>query len=101
MDYQACPRANSQIDFWNLQLKPVLQARNNAYRQWLASENKADLVKFQQARGKARQAIHNAKNTWFQQKAQMIEKEKFGMEVHKRYAARQEGTYSMQISDSL
>ena len=50
-------------------LKPVLQARNNAYKQWLASESKADLVKFQQARDKARQAIRNAKNTWFQQKA--------------------------------
>ena len=58
-------------------LKPVLQAKNNAYRQWLASESKADLVKFQQARGKASQAICNAKNTWFQQKVQMIEKEKF------------------------
>ena len=37
-----------------------------------------DLSKFRQARSTARRAIRKAKNDWFQEKANEIEREKFG-----------------------
>jgi len=48
---------------------------------WLASANRDDLTNFRQARSRARLAIRTAKNTWFQQHAELVEKEKLGGKI--------------------
>ena len=60
------------------ELKPLLELRNAAYSRWLGSGRQEDLVSFRQARGCARRAVRKAKNTWFQEKAEEIERERFG-----------------------
>ena len=46
-------------------------ARNDAYRKWLSSSRREDLMKFKQARSTARRVIRRAKNEWFQLKTIM------------------------------
>ena len=59
-------------------LKPYLMARNDAYRMWLSSSRREDLMKFKQARSTARRVARKAKNEWFQLKAEQIERQCFG-----------------------
>ena len=59
-------------------LKSLLEVRNAAYSRWLGSGRQADLRRFRKARGTARRAIREAKNTWFLRKAEEIERERFG-----------------------
>ena len=59
-------------------LQPLLVARNAAYSKWLGTGNTEDLSKFRQARSTARRAIRKAKNDWFQEKDNEIERERFG-----------------------
>ena len=49
-----------------------------AYSRWLGSVQIVDLVSFQKARGAARRAMRQAKNTWFQERVAVIEKGGFG-----------------------
>ena len=51
-------------------IRPYIQARNDANTKWLASSDREDLVRFRQARGRARQAVRQAKNEWFRRKAE-------------------------------
>lgn len=60
------------------QLRPLLKQRNEAYSRWLGSGNQVDLIKFREARGIARRAVRNAKNAWFLEKAEEVERERFG-----------------------
>ena len=73
------------------ELKPLLQQRNDAYNKWLAAKRKADSSRFKEAKNVARKAIRNAKNSWFQRKAEEGRKGVFwweeSVEVHKEHAA--------------
>ena len=60
------------------ELKPLLQQRNDAYKKWLATKRMVDLSRFKEARNVTRKAIRNAKNSWFQGKAEGAERERFG-----------------------
>ena len=60
------------------ELKPLLRLRNEAYSKWLGTERQEDLNKFKEARRNARRAVRRAKNIWFQEKAEQIERERFG-----------------------
>ena len=64
----------------SLSLKQVLAARNAAYSRWLASSRQEDLRRFREDSGTARRTVREAKNVWFQWKAEEIEREKFGSE---------------------
>lgn len=59
-------------------IRPFLQARNTAYTKWLATGDRRELVKFREARGRARLAVRKAKDEWFRRKAQEAERERFG-----------------------
>lgn len=52
-------------------LEPVLQQRNKLYAR---TQRREDLTKFR----KASRAVCEAKNIWFQSKAEEVEKSKFG-----------------------
>ena len=58
-------------------LRPALNydAYNNT---WLSSSKREDLTRFRQARYRARKAIRNTKNEWFNAKAMQIEEKRFG-----------------------
>ena len=58
-------------------LKPLLQRRNDCYRKWLATGRNEDMVRFREVRSAARKAIREAKNRWFQSKAEEAERERF------------------------
>ena len=60
------------------ELEPVLQRRNKMYMKWLATKRAEDQRRFRQARGEARQVIRDAKNRWFQAKAEEAQKARFG-----------------------
>ena len=60
------------------ELKPLLRRRNEAYSRWLGSEKQDDFIVFKEARGSARRAVRRVKNAWFQEKAEEVEKERFG-----------------------
>ena len=59
-------------------LKPLQRSRNSAYIKWLASREGDDLMRFKQAWTIARRTIRAAKKSWFQEKAEEIEKKRFG-----------------------
>ena len=59
-------------------LQPLLILCNEAYSKWVGTGAVANLIKFRKARGEARQAIREAKNKWFQDKADVVEQYKFG-----------------------
>ena len=59
-------------------LKPVLQRRNELYTKWLATKCTNDLSQFRRARSECRWAIREAKNQWFQSKAEEAQKARFG-----------------------
>ena len=60
------------------QLRPLLDRRNEAYARWLGSGRQVDLTRFREARGEARRAVRKAKNAWFLEKAEEVERERFG-----------------------
>ena len=60
------------------ELKSLLNLRNAAYSRWLGTGKQEDLIRFKEARRKARKSVRKAKNAWFQEKAEEIEKERFG-----------------------
>ena len=60
------------------ELKQLLTLRNTAYSRWLGTGKQEDFTRFKEARGTARQAVRKAKNRWFQEKAEEIEREMFG-----------------------
>ena len=49
-----------------------------SYSRWLGLGRQADLRRLREARGTARRAIREAKNTWFLRKAEDINRERFG-----------------------
>ena len=51
-------------------IRPFLQTRNAAYTKWLATGDRQELVKFREARGRARLEVRKAKDDWFRKKAQ-------------------------------
>ena len=61
-------------------LKPLIQSRNCAYTIWLATRKEEDLARFKQVkvRNVARRAIRAVKNSWFQSKVEVAERECFG-----------------------
>ena len=59
------------------QLRPFLDCRNEAYARWLGSGMQIDLTQFREARGEARRAVWKAKNAWFPEKAEEVEREWF------------------------
>ena len=62
-------------------ITPVLTHRNQLYNKWLSSQEQIDLRKFREARSKARKVIREAKNVWFQAKAEEAQKSRFGGKV--------------------
>ena len=58
-----------------------LRLRNEAYSKWLGTGRQEDLNKFKEARCNARRPVRRAKNIWFQEKAEQIERERFGGKV--------------------
>ena len=72
-------------------LKPLLTLRNTAYSRWLGTGEQEDFTRFKEARGTARQAVRKAKNKWFQEKAEEIEREIFGGKVWKAIGDMQRG----------
>ena len=62
-------------------LKPVLQRRNELYTKWLATKCTNDLSQFRRARSECRWAIREAKNQWFQSKAEEAQKARFGGKI--------------------
>ena len=58
-------------------LRSYLLARNSAYRKWLASADRKDLIWFREARGKARREVRREKEEWLKRKAQEAERERF------------------------
>ena len=62
----------------NEELKPLMRLRNEAYSKWLGTGRQEDLSNFKEARCSARRAVRRAKNIWFQEKAEQIERERFG-----------------------
>ena len=67
------------------ELRPALRNRNDAYTKWLATSKREDLVQFKEARSLARKAIKQAKNTWFQAKADEAQRQRFGGKVVWKY----------------
>ena len=61
-----------------------------AYSRWLGTEKEEDLAKFKETRVAARRAVRNVKNAWFQDVAEMIERER----LEERRCGRQSGTCS-------
>ena len=59
-------------------LKPALQRRNDLYTTWLATRGADALSQFRRARGECRRTIREAKNRWFQTKAEEAQRERFG-----------------------
>ena len=59
-------------------LTSYLQARNSAYRKWLDSSDRQDLMSFREARGRAKREVKRAKQEWFKRKVEVAEKERFG-----------------------
>lgn len=59
-------------------LEPLFHKRNQLYTKSLSSGSEKDRHRFAEARRLARQATRNAKNTWFQGKAEEVQKERFG-----------------------
>ena len=53
-------------------LQPLLARRNEAYSKWIGTGNPEDLVIFKMARQEARQAVREAKNRWFREKAATV-----------------------------
>ena len=63
-------------------IRPYLQERNVAYTKWLANTNRQYLVKFREARSRARQAVRRVKNEWFRRKEKEAKRKHFrGKEV--------------------
>ena len=62
-------------------ITPVLTHRNQLCNRWLSSQKQIDLRKFREARSKARKVIREAKNAWFQAKAEEAQKSRFGGKV--------------------
>ena len=60
------------------ELQPLLKVRNEAYSRWLGTRKQVDLTKFREARGEARRAVRRAKNAWFLEKAEEVERGRFG-----------------------
>ena len=60
---------------------PALVHRNQLYNKWLSTQKQVDLNKFKEARSKARKIIREAKNTWFQAKAEEAQSSRFGGKV--------------------
>ena len=58
-------------------LRPYLHAWNSMYRNWLFSNKRQDLVKFMEARGKAKRELYRAKDEWFRKTAQEAEMERY------------------------
>ena len=62
-------------------IAPVLTHRNHLHNKWLSSQKQIDLREFREARSKARKVIREAKNAWFQAKAEEAQKSRFGGKV--------------------
>ena len=62
-------------------LTPVLTHRNQLYNKWLSSQKQTDLRKFREARSKAHRVVCEAKNAWFQAKAEEAQRSRFGGKV--------------------
>ena len=56
----------------------ILQRRNKRYTKWLATKHAEDQRSFWQAKGEARRVMQDAKNRWFQEKAEEAQKAWFG-----------------------
>ena len=63
------------------ELRPKLRNRNEAYTKWLATSKRKDPVHFKEAVCVARKAIRQAKNAWFQAKADEAQRQHFGRKV--------------------
>ena len=59
------------------ELKIYLIAKTDAYKTWLSSSER-DMMKFRQARYKARRPIRSTKNGWFEAKAIQLEEKHSG-----------------------
>ena len=59
-------------------LEPLFQKRSSLYSKWLNTGQKADLLKFKEARRVTRKAMRQAKDAWFRKKAEKAELHRFG-----------------------
>lgn len=60
-----------------VELSPLFEERNRLYKKWLSTRKECDLKKFK----KARQAAREAKNVWFQRKAETAQAGRHGGKV--------------------
>ena len=58
-------------------IEPSLQKRNKSYIKWLSSGQEEDRRKFTKARCDARRTVREAKNAWFQAKAEEAQRDRF------------------------
>ena len=58
-------------------LTPLLQERNATYVRYLRSQRLEDHRKFKEVRGKSKREVRRAKNCWFENKVQEVEKGRF------------------------
>ena len=70
----------------------MVYAETVTYVKWLATKRPTDLQRFRQVRGEARRTVREAKNAWFQAKAEDAQRGRFGgKEVWKCIRAMQSG----------
>ena len=85
-------------------LEPLFQKRNQLYLRWLGSSLSSDKEMFSKARSEARRAVRDAKNKWFVNKAEEVQKVRFGgkrvWRCIKGYAARTERTSAIKADYS-
>ena len=62
-------------------LEPLFKKRNKLYTRWLSTGCESDKQKFNKARRDARQAMRDAKNTWFQTKASEAQQGRFSGKI--------------------
>ena len=59
-------------------LEPLFRSRNQHYSKWLGTGKEQDRQRFVKARSDARRAVREAKNSWFQEKAEEAQRGRFG-----------------------
>ena len=59
-------------------LEPLFMSRNQHYSKWLSTGKEQDRQRFVKARSDTRRAVREAKNSWFQEKAEEAQRGRFG-----------------------
>ena len=63
------------------ELKPLFMERNRLYSKCLSTKREIERKKFARMRGDARQAVREAKNTWFLKKAEEVQRGRHGRNI--------------------